>query len=111
MTLSDIEADLLRLVEEVRKLRCELARFDFEELNLEAVKRRTVMLAIIRAGGSLREAANLLGMGRATIYKYVREANLPVHLVKIANRKPAIEKVHRFHDLEDAGTPIALAEL
>jgi Nif-specific regulatory protein len=49
----------------------------FESLDLAAWERRLIQEALSRTGQSMPEAAKLLGISRATLYRKVEEYGIP----------------------------------
>lgn len=50
---------------------------DFDTLRVDVWEKRLILKAVERAGGSVPEAAKLLGIGRATLYRKLDDYQLP----------------------------------
>jgi DNA-binding NtrC family response regulator len=50
---------------------------ELESLKLEYWEKRLIGEALRRAGGNVPEAANLLGIGRATLYRKIEQYDIP----------------------------------
>jgi DNA-binding NtrC family response regulator len=81
-----------RLLERIRRLEVLAAPAGFDEVDgtlraIDRMEKRAILDALRRADGNVRQAARLLGLGQATVYRKVKRYKIPLG----RGRSPASE--------------------